>query len=222
MVALNDEEGKLFRFNPGDKDIPESFKFLSKGDFEDLCFDGTYWYALKSKGMVIRISHAFTDSFSLREFPFPEKGNEFETIFFDPSTKKPIVICKLCINNREGKIPAFSLDTSTAVFSYEPNFSPDTVSIMNILQKKKIECRPSGAAINPLTGELYIISSSDRLLLIMKDGMMKQAFKLPKEFFRQPEGICFAPNGDLYISNEAKGEIANILLFRYDPAKLTQ
>jgi streptogramin lyase len=49
----------------------------------------------------------------------------------------------------------------------------------------------------------------------MKDGAVKQVFKLDKATFRQPEGICFAANGDLYISNEAQDATGNILLFKY-------
>jgi hypothetical protein len=221
IVTLNDEEGKLYTVNLESSEKPGHFKFAKKGDFEDLCFDGQYWYAMKSKGIVFRIKNAFSDSFSVKEFPFPEMGNEFETIFYDPSVKKTIILCKQCLTSVNGRVPAYSLDTTTSTFPYEPMYSPDTLSIMNMLGKKKIKFRPSGAAINPLTGELYILASSDKLLLIMKGGEIMQVIKLSKNLFRQPEGITFAPNGDLYISNEAKDAIGNILLFRYDPTRIT-
>jgi hypothetical protein len=38
-----------------------------------------------------------------------------------------------------------------------------------------------------------------------------------KKLFRQPEGICFKPNGDLFISNEGDGGKAKILKFKYRP-----
>jgi uncharacterized protein YjiK len=91
------------------------------------------------------------------------------------------------------------------------------LSVMNIMGKAKIDIRPSAAAIHPKTGDLYIISSQDKLLIIMKDGVVKASYKLPKKTFRQPEGLTFAPNGDMYISNEAAEAIANILAFRYKP-----
>ena len=217
IFTLNDEEGKIYSLDLAKPGKLKPFKFTKKGDFEDLCFDGQYWYALKSNGKVLRISGAFTDSFSVKEFDYPEKGHEYETIFFDPAAKKTVIMCKICPAYINGKIPSYSLDTSNSTFNYEPAYSPDTLTVLNLMGKLKIDIRPSAAAIHPKTGELYIISAQDRLLIIMKDGIVKASYKLPKKTFRQPEGLTFAPNGDMYISNEAAEAIANILAFRYNP-----
>jgi hypothetical protein len=215
IYTLNDEEGKIYSLNLSKANKLRPFKFTKKGDFEDLCFDGQYWYALKSNGKVLRITYAFTDSFIVKEYDYPEKGHEYETIFFDPAMKKTIILCKICPAYIDGKIPSYSLDTSKSAFTYEPFYSPDTLAVKQAMGKQKIDIRPSAAAIHPKTGELYIISSQDRLLIIMKDGIVKSSYKLPKKTFRQPEGLTFAPNGDMYISNEAGESIANILAFRY-------
>jgi hypothetical protein len=215
MYTLNDEEGKIYRLDIYKKAKIKSFRFTKKGDFEDLCSDGQYLYALKSNGKIFRITNAFTDSFSVREFDYPEKGNEFETIFYDPLTKKTVIICKICSEFKDGKVKAFSLDTSGSSFTYDPSYAPDTLAVMKQLAKQKIDLRPSAAAIHPKTGDLYIISSQDRLLIIMKNGVVTATYKLSKKMFRQPEGLTFSPNGDMYISNEAVESIANILAFRY-------
>ena len=69
---------------------------------------------------------------------------------------------------------------------------------------------------HPLTAEIYIISHRGSLLVILKpDGKLRDAILLNERFFHQPEGITFAPNGDLYISNEAVDKKANILKFGY-------
>ena len=40
--------------------------------------------------------------------------------------------------------------------------------------------------------------------------------ELPRDLFKQPEGITFEfGDGDMYISNEGKGGVANILKFDY-------
>jgi sugar lactone lactonase YvrE len=47
------------------------------------------------------------------------------------------------------------------------------------------------------------------------DGQFKSIQMIDKDLMIQPEGICFAPDGTLYISSEGKhGEPAK--LFRYD------
>jgi hypothetical protein len=215
VVALNDEEGKLYRVNMLGKLTSKAFKFAKKSDFEDLSFDGTYWYAIKSNGEVTRITHAFTDSFNIRTFDFPEKGWEFETIVFDDQKNKIVAISKVPAQLRDGKIPAFVLDTLTGTFQYDSMYSPDTTGIRNMVKKKKNEFKPTAAAFHPITQELYILSVNERMLVTMKDGKITGAFKLEKTQFRQPEGICFMPNGNLMISNEAQESTANILLFEY-------
>ncbi len=218
IYTLNDEEGKMYIVDLENKSSVRSFKFTKKGDFEDLCFDGQYWYTLKSNGKVLRVSQPFTDSFQVNEYEYPTKGDEYETIFFDPATKKTVILCKQCVSYPQGKIPAYYLDTTNSQFVFDPHYAPDTMALVNVVGKPGVTMKPSAAAIHPLTGELYIVSINDRLLIIMKEGQINAAFKLPKKIFRQPEGITFAPNGDMYISNEAGESIANILRFPYKPA----
>jgi len=220
IVAVNDEEGKLYRLNEEGKKQGKAFKFAKKGDFEELDFDGTFWYAVTSTGEIHRVANAFTDSFSTSVFPFTEKGVEFETIAYDRARNKLFILTKVAGGLMEGKIPAYTLDTTTRSFSYDPAYSPDTASIARLSGKKKTTFRPTSAAFHPRTGELFIISVNDRLLVIMKDGEVKQVYKLAKATFRQPEGICFSANGDLYISNEAQDATGNILVFKYDASKV--
>ena len=54
-------------------------------------------------------------------------------------------------------------------------------------------------------------------LLVIADpkGKVEEVFKLDPVMFNQPEGLTFAPNGDLYISNEGGEGIATILKFNY-------
>jgi len=40
-------------------------------------------------------------------------------------------------------------------------------------------------------------------------------YRLDPQLYNQPEGMTFAPNGDLYISNEGGEGIATILKFVY-------
>lgn len=221
IIAVNDEEGKFYRIDMDGKIAGKAFKFAKKGDFEDLDFDGTYWYAVKSSGEVHRVSLAFNDSFTTRVFPFTETGIEFETICFDKNRQKIFLISKTPKGLKDGRVPAYVLDTTAAGFQYEALYSPDSAAITTIRGKAKSSFKPTSAAIHPVTGELYVISVNDRLLVVMNNGEVKQVFKLEKSSFRQPEGICFAANGDMFISNEAQDAIANILHFKYNPGATT-
>jgi hypothetical protein len=77
--------------------------------------------------------------------------------------------------------------------------------------------RPSGIAIHPLTEEIYIISSIGKLMIVLdRDGFILDVQALDPNLFRQPEGICFSPDGELYISNEGMGGRGYILKFKPD------
>lgn len=215
ILSINDEEGKFYRLNVQGKIIGKPFKFAKKSDFEDLTTDGPFWYAVKSDGEVHRIEKAFTDSPLVRVFSFPERGWEFETIYFDAARQKLVLISKTPLTFKGGGIPAFTLDTVAGTFHHDPYYSPDTTTIVKLSGKKKWGCKPTAAAVHPITGETYILSSHERMLMIMKDGALMALYPLDKSVFRQPEGITFMPNGNLLISNEAQGSTANILIFAY-------
>lgn len=91
----------------------------------------------------------------------------------------------------------------------------DPEHIFDILKEDET-FQPSGIAIHPITKDIYIISSTARMLIVLNQmGEIISAHQLNKKLFAQPEGICFTPYGDLFISNESKEGRANILRFKY-------
>jgi hypothetical protein len=219
LVALNDEEGKLFQvYIDGRKPSPGT-RFHKGGDFEDLCNDGSSWYALKSNGTVSRIYYPFSDSARSEEFKFPVKAKyDFETIFLEPTSNRLILLCKLCKGYGK-RVPGFAFYLSSGQTDSMPSFYLDYSKIPDSLLPNDQSLKPSGAAIHPITGEMYILASANNLLLITTtDGTIKEVYPLSKKKFKQPEGICFSPEGDMFISNEARGGRANIMHLSYDPA----
>ncbi len=82
-------------------------------------------------------------------------------------------------------------------------------------EKDRIKFKPSGIAFNPADGFFYLLASVGKWLIVFdKDGKIQATYVIPPEVLLQPEGICFAPNGDLYISSEGQGEKGQILKFR--------
>ena len=83
-----------------------------------------------------------------------------------------------------------------------------------------MECKPSAAAINPINKKLYVIASVGKVLLqCSKNGKLEKIYKINPAQFPQPEGITFAANGDMYISNEGANGKATILKFAYGGQK---
>lgn len=93
-----------------------------------------------------------------------------------------------------------------------------TLNVQPVLEKLGVEkhLKPSAGAINPITGDFYLVSSIQKLIVIFApDGSFKELYKLDPGLYKQPEGIAFTPDGDLVISNEyAQDGFATLLLMK--------
>jgi uncharacterized protein YjiK len=58
------------------------------------------------------------------------------------------------------------------------------------------------------------------MLVVLDDKWkVKAGYPLDPSIFKQPEGLAFDREGNMYISNEGGQGNAHLLLFRYDPPK---
>jgi uncharacterized protein YjiK len=218
VFAIIDEVGWLYKIYLNDEKKIEKWSFSAKGDFEDLVLLDSNFYVLKSKGSIAAFNFVSTDSLSFSEFPLSlEKGNEFETLYYDPEIKKLVMVCKDCEEDGKKNVTAFLFNPFD--FKYEPySFKIDTKKIGEMADEEKLKFKPSAAAINPVTKELFIISSVNKMLVVAKPGGdIKDVFRLSEGMFKQPEGICFKPDGTMIISNEAGEDgAANLLIFPFN------
>ncbi|MCC7244226.1 MAG: SdiA-regulated domain-containing protein, partial [Saprospiraceae bacterium] len=76
---------------------------------------------------------------------------------------------------------------------------------------------PSGIAIHPKTGEIFVISTAKKRLVVLDytTGQIRFAVRLDKKVMPQPEGISFDAAGNLLISSEGKKGEGLLLKFNY-------
>ncbi|MEP6699666.1 MAG: SdiA-regulated domain-containing protein [Bacteroidota bacterium] len=216
LVAQNDEKGDIYTVDFKNKSNEfGKVKFSGKGDYEDIVHTDTAEYLLVSSGTLIKV--LTEDSIILpQEYTLGIEGkNEFETLYKDADGSL-VMLCKQCDHEKDKIRTAYRFDPKTQTFSTEPIYKIDIGEIQTLLKDDKAEFKPSAAGINPLTGKLFVVASVGKLLIIAsKDGKVEQVFRLDPVLYNQPEGLTFAPNGDLYISNEGGEGIATILKFNY-------
>jgi len=112
------------------------------------------------------------------------------------------LICKDCEVDKNTVTSTYSFDPQSYV--YGNSYSIDTKQVADQISPGSTRFKPSGASVNPATGELYIISSINKLLVIAdRNGTPKEIYQLDPAIFIHPEGIAFTPMGSLFISNEA-------------------
>ena len=82
------------------------------------------------------------------------------------------------------------------------------------MSDEKLEFFPSAIAVHPLTHDVYILSTKETkcMAVYTHDGVLKSLQIIDKEVLPQPEGICFAPDGTLYISTEGRHDAPAFIL----------
>lgn len=211
IYAIDDNEGRLFRIAGFPQLVVEDWEIGKSKDFEDLVITGGRVYILESKGNLLSFPLPKPEGEPLRVKLALDGSNEFESLYND-GRGHLILLCKSCKDDKKGRNSAYSYDLTTGSFSAQPLMVMDSRDA----EALKSRFKPSAAAVNPVTGEVFLLSSVNKLLVVADAQLrIKSTHVLDPAVFKQPEGICFSPNGDLYISNEAAGAgPANILLFR--------
>jgi hypothetical protein len=220
IFSINDEQGKIFEIDlTANKPYPNS-KFDRSGDYEDLAHTDKGWIVLKSNGTLYQVHDIFTDSVTSTEYSFFKTGKqEFESIYPDAAGNSLIVVCKQCEEDKGQRASsAYRFNLATMQYDTVPAYRIDVTEIAKAAGNEMKNFRPAAVAVHPIEKRLYMVDAINNLLVITDmNGKVQEAHHLKSRLFEQPEGLSFAPNGDMYISNEAGEGIADILKFAYKP-----
>ncbi|HSC36988.1 MAG TPA: SdiA-regulated domain-containing protein [Chitinophagaceae bacterium] len=206
VYAIQDEQGKLFKLKWGVKKQYHT-KFDKNGDYEDLAILDNQVIVLKSNGHLY--SFPLPDSMSeetagLREWKGLLPEGEYESIWADEASGQVYVLCKNCpAADSKISVPGYRLQFTAGELTASGGFSINVSQIRDIDGKVKRGFRPSALAKNPVTGEWFIISAVNQLL-VTADSSWKvtNVYHLDGNRFNQPEGLAFDAKGNMYISNE--------------------
>lgn len=240
LACVQDEKGNIYLFNLQSGEVEQKIDFEDDGDYEGIEIIGQDAWVLKSNGTLFEVL-----DFQEGETPFVRKyatelrgKNDAEGLGFDPIENNLLIACKghPFVDEKKGKefkaIYNFSLEEKKLdlnplflivmdTVKYYKNYNTMTqlgVELMAFINDSKgdVSFQPSGLAVHPVSGNLYVIASVGNLLIVYsRESEMLAMFKLRNKYFPQPEGICFSPDGTLYISNEADdNDEATILKFR--------
>jgi len=206
LYAIQDEHGKLFRLKWGVKKQMNT-KFSKMGDFEDVAIAGDKVIILKSNGTLYTFPLSDTsseESEHVQEWKDLIPGGEYEGLFFDDATGSAYVLCKNCAAaDSKVSVPGYRLPFNGESFSAPVVFAIDVSQIRAINGKIKRGFRPSALAKNPVTGEWFIISAVNQVLVVADSSWnIKNVYRLDGNRFTQPEGLAFDRQGNMYISNE--------------------
>lgn len=201
-----------------EKRIPFEVASDKKFDIEDVTASGNTAYALWSHGDIFKISNWQTHP-EVKEMPTNlDKKNNTEGICIDPLSQNLLIACKNEAGLEEEKKSDRSIylfDLSTEKLNTDPFLVIEKKDIKKLMGEK-INFYPSAVAVHPQTHDVYVLSTKENKCMVQytHDGKIKGFQNINKDLMPQPEGMCFSPEGTLFISTEGKhGEPARIYQF---------
>lgn len=241
LYAIQDEDGILYLLDRQTGRTVQQIPFWKEGDYEGIEYVNGDVYVVKSTGTVYRVSAPGTTEQQVEKFNgFLGSDNDIEGLGYDAAKGQLLLACKAepgedIDPNRFKAIYGFDLASKT--FIQEPLLLLDREAVDTYLRvcepgphhhklcdifsrdKEDFDLSPAAMAVHPITGHYYLTSAKGNLLLIIdSSGNILHIDKLPKHLHRQPEGLCFDEQGNLYISNEQKKDNPPVIhYYPYDP-----
>lgn len=243
VACIQDELETVYIYNTDKSQIVRQIFTGRSGDYEGIARVNKTIYVLRSDGMLTEIAGFNSDKFKRTTYPtyIPWKDNE--GLCYDHKNNRLLIAPKETPGkDSEHKdfrfIYAFNLSTKKLVtdpvltLSLEAinKFALDNNVKVPIKNKKKgkkeepdIKFQVSAIGIHPMTGRLFVISGMEKLLFVFDmRGHLVFMERLSGDLFRQPEGITFMMNGDMFISNEGAGKAPTLVRFNYKCSALVK
>jgi uncharacterized protein YjiK len=214
MAVVEDENGIIYILNPSGK-ILEEITFGDPADYEAIeYYDGIY-YIFESNGELHAVQ-TDGDTVTSDKVSSPFKGkNDIEGL--------GILNGELLVAPKgEGEVASYKA-SEKAVYLLDLKGEEITKQLLKVTEddleeliKKRLpevkitDFDPSGIAVNPVDGNIYLLSADMILTVFSSDGNLLEVVLLDSVSFRQPEGLCFMEDGTLFIVSESGGDMPTL------------
>lgn len=241
LYAVQDEKGVIFKISKITGQVEDKFKFHKDGDYEGIEVVGQEIFVIKSTGTIYKVSKPGEKEQEMEKFnSFLSKENDVEGLAYDKKNHRLLLACKGVPATGESfeviryKKVIYAFDIKESSLSPDPIFTIQLADIRTYLEahkelneyeklctffsakKENLTFNPSAISIHPLTGDIYVLSSSGKVLMVLDEkGVIVNIEKLSKKVHAQPEGMIFDKDGTLYIANEGKKQ-GKPVLHRFD------
>lgn len=220
LLAISDSKEQVFELDLKKNKLKDYTEKIvdPDSDLEDVVKVNANLYLLKSKGEIVEVPEKAKDTAGMKTYSLNLGGqNDFETLYYDPTVDALVLLCKNCANEKgTGARTAYRFDLKTKTFDSTEFYTISKDDVKAVVKDPGAKFEPSAAAIHPINKRLYILSSAGNLLVVADTrGKVSEAYDLDKDRFPQAEGIAFAPNGTMFITNEKKFDKPTLLIFPY-------
>ena len=236
LACLQDESGQLFYIDKETGQATPSVIFQNSGDFEGIEFVKDTLWATTSKGKLFKVWNLSKTPFDVQIFKIESlKNANIEGLGYDKLNHRLLLSAKGDKNDGASERTVWAFDLHNQTPSVKKDFDIQLIDFQAFLKtktdnsyakltkdyvespsQKGFEFGPSGIAVHPINGHIYLVSATNRTLVVLSaEGKILDMTKLDKTLLPQPEGLCFDAEGMMYISNEAKDNLtASLLVFK--------
>lgn len=229
ILCVQDEEGFYYEIDPLSAQPLSETYFNDKGDYEGIAMYEGELIILESNGDVYHIK----DDIQTKINTPLKTRNDTEGLCFSPDGRHLYIACKgfpLGAKKQKNTKAIYRLELSSSKMEETPFIKIDIDDLekfydqlnkkgLSKSKRKKEKNRiksfsPSAIAIHPDNQDTYILSARGSILTILdKYHQIKSIILLNDNINPQPEGICFDPDGTLYISTEGQGILAKLFVY---------
>ncbi|MEL7145390.1 MAG: SdiA-regulated domain-containing protein, partial [Bacteroidota bacterium] len=216
-----------FRFNKKTGKTTETLKFWKNGDFEGIELVGDRIYTLQSDGDLISFEFKGEDVRKIRkEETKLSIKNDTEGLGYDPIDDVLLIACKQDGDLGDQKVKGrvvYAYNYHQRILKEDPVIQIRWETVRDFLKLHGLDIfindsrrfRPSAIAVHPIDKHYYVLSTTGKSLIVFdRKGDIALYYTVPRNVMEQPEGICFDPNGDMYLSSEGEEEAPRIVKFR--------
>ena len=225
LACIQDEDGIFYIYDLKKNEIGRKDQFAKKGDYEGVEVIKDTAYVLKSNGEVFYFKIKKQGIGEVKKIKTDlSKSNDAEGLGYEEKSGELLIACKEDPGTKKINIKKsrsiYRIDLAENKFKKKPKYIIEGKSYNKMLEEKGLSkkkhkpFKPSGIAVHPKNDHIFIIGTVGKMMIVLSpDGEIKDLIPLDPKIFWQPEGICFSPNGDLYISSEGRGKKGYILKF---------
>lgn len=235
LAAVQDEDGQFYLLSIETGEVVRVVKFGKDGDYEGIERVGDRLWVLESDGTLYEVDAEAGDEADARRHKTALSSRyDTEGLVYDAAQHRLLIACKEYPGKkRKGQKTIYAFDLEKQDLLDNPVFSISTDAVEAYLEDHALNdavrdglepvadagrFKPSALAVHPQTQHLYVLSSVRKALIVLDaEGSLVAVTSLPASLFAQPEGMAFLPDGDLFISSEARGGTATLLRFAYRP-----
>jgi len=210
LWVINDSDPTLFKVDVLSKKLANQITISNDGDYKGMSYVDGFVYMARNDGFLKRI--AVKKNKSVKTFFNPiEEVKNIGGMCYSKKLNQLLLVDGSSTDN--GVLKIYSFDLEKLVFNENPSI---TLSMEKVAKQIEADSalEPTGLAIHPTSGDLYISFNNQEIVIVDKNGTLKNSVQLSQSANGPIGGIEIDKNGSLLVGYQ--GNESAPMFYRYN------